>query len=89
LARPLGNKAQKRLAACLVTGDLKLGDQAAVAVQDRGGVGIAVGVDPDDVVDLAFEQGICGCPPSRWRPWSAPAWVQVTARQDCEGSRPG
>src|SRR6266508_2609032 len=26
----------------------------AVAVQHRGGVGVAVGVDPDDVIDLAF-----------------------------------
>jgi hypothetical protein len=31
-----------------------LRDQPAVAVQDRGGMMVAVGVDPDDVVDLAF-----------------------------------
>jgi hypothetical protein len=31
-----------------------LGHQAAVGVQDRGGVVVAMGVDPDDVVDLAF-----------------------------------
>jgi hypothetical protein len=38
----------------LVARDLELGDHAAVGVQDGGGVGVAVGVDPDDMVDLAF-----------------------------------
>jgi len=38
----------------LVGGDLQVGADAAVWVQDGGGVGVAVGVDPDDVVDLAF-----------------------------------
>ena len=52
-------------------------------------MGIAVGVDPDDVIDLAFWHGHLRLSSSvRRRPWSAPAWVQVTARQDCEGSRP-
>jgi hypothetical protein len=31
-----------------------LAQQPTVVVKDRGGVGIAVGVDPDDVVDVAF-----------------------------------
>jgi hypothetical protein len=34
-----------------------LAQQPTVVVKDRGGVGIAVGVDPDDVVDLAFWHG--------------------------------
>jgi hypothetical protein len=50
----LGNQAQQGLGARLVAGHRELGDQAAVGVQDRGGVAVAVGVDPDDVVDVAF-----------------------------------
>jgi hypothetical protein len=46
----LGDQAQKCFVAGLAAWDLQLGDQAAVGVQDRGGVGIAVGVDPNDVV---------------------------------------
>jgi hypothetical protein len=50
----LGGQAQQGLGAGLVAGHRELGDQAAVAVKDRGGVGIAVGVDPDDGIGLAF-----------------------------------
>jgi hypothetical protein len=50
----LGDQAEQRLVAVLAAWDLQLGDQPAVAVQDRGSVGIAVGVDPDDGIDLAF-----------------------------------
>jgi hypothetical protein len=50
----LGDQAQQGLGAGLVAGHRELGDQAAVGVQDRGGVAVTVGVDPDDVVDLAF-----------------------------------
>jgi hypothetical protein len=52
--RPLDDQAQQLLIARLAARDLQLGQQPTVAVKDRGGVGIAVGVDPDDVVDLAF-----------------------------------
>jgi hypothetical protein len=52
--RPLGDQAQQLLKARLAARDLQLGQQPTIAVKDRGGVGIAVGVDPDDVVDLAF-----------------------------------
>jgi hypothetical protein len=50
----LGDQAQQGLGAGLVAGHRELGDQAAVGVQDLGGVAVTVGVDPDDVVDLAF-----------------------------------
>ena len=82
----LGDNAQKGLGAGLVAGDLQLGDQPAVRVQDGGGVAIAVGVDPDDVIDLASSMGTAVVLLPERRPWSAPAWVQVTARQDWEGS---
>jgi hypothetical protein len=36
------------------SGSLLRQSDPAVAVQDRGGVAIAVCVDPDDVIDLAF-----------------------------------
>jgi hypothetical protein len=52
--RMLADKAHQLLVAGLVARDLELGDHAAVGVQDGGGVGVAVGVDPDDMVDLAF-----------------------------------
>jgi hypothetical protein len=52
--RVVGDKAEQRRIASLVGWDLELGDQPAVAVKDRGGVAVAVGVDPDDVIDLAF-----------------------------------
>ena len=51
---PHDRQTQQLLAAGLVAFDCQLGDHTAVAVQDRGGVAVAVGVDPDDVVDLAF-----------------------------------
>jgi hypothetical protein len=38
----------------LVGGNLHVGADAAVWVQHGGGVGVAVGVDPDDVVDGAL-----------------------------------
>jgi len=49
-----GDNAEQRLVAGLVGWDLELGHQPAVAVKDRGGVAVTVGVDPDDVIDLAF-----------------------------------
>jgi len=52
--RPLGDRVQQLLVTCLVAWDLQLGDQPAVAVKDSGGVAVAVGVDPDDGIDLAF-----------------------------------
>jgi hypothetical protein len=52
--RPLGDQTQQGLGAGLVAGHRELGDQAAVGIQDRGSVAVAVGVDPDNVVDLAF-----------------------------------
>jgi hypothetical protein len=48
------SSAQQLLVTCLVAWDLQLGNQPAVAVKDRGGVAVAVGVDPDDGIDLAF-----------------------------------
>jgi hypothetical protein len=50
----LSDQAEQHFVAVLAAWDLQLGDQPAVAVQDRGSVGIAVGVDPDDGIDLAF-----------------------------------
>jgi hypothetical protein len=44
--RPVGDKAQQRFETGLIAVDLELGDQAAVAVQDRGGVAVAVGCRP-------------------------------------------
>jgi hypothetical protein len=41
----------------LVAGHRELGDRAAVAVQDRGGMAVAVGIDPDDGIGLAFWHG--------------------------------
>jgi hypothetical protein len=52
--RALGDQAEQPRITGLVGWDLQLRDQPAVAVQDRGGMMVAVGVDPDDVVDLAF-----------------------------------
>ena len=53
-----------------------------------GVVAAAVGVDPDDGVSLALEQGMAVAPPDGDR-WLASAWVGVTTRrQDCGGSRP-
>jgi len=52
--RVVGDKAEQRHIASLVGWDLELGDQPAVAVKDRGGVAVVVGVDPDDVIDIAF-----------------------------------
>jgi hypothetical protein len=51
---PLDDEAQQLGVARLAARDLQLGHQPAVVVQDRGGVAVTVGVDPDDVVDLAF-----------------------------------
>jgi hypothetical protein len=50
----LGDKAQQGLGAGLVAGELQLGDQPAVRVQDGGGVAVTVSVDPNDGIDLAF-----------------------------------
>jgi hypothetical protein len=68
---------------------LQGGPHPTVGVQQGRGVGVAVGVDPDDGVDLA---------PRAWAwrlllpdgdRWLAPAWVGVTTRRrDCQGSRP-
>jgi hypothetical protein len=52
--RAFGDQAEQPGITGLVGWDLQLRDQPAVAVQDRGGMMVAVGVDPDDVVDLAF-----------------------------------
>jgi hypothetical protein len=49
-----GDKAEQRHRASLAAGNLQLGNQPAIEVQDRGGMGVAVGVDPDDGIDLAF-----------------------------------
>ena len=63
--RPLGDEAQQRLIAGLAAGGLDLGDEPAGGFQDRGGVAVAVGVDPDDVVDSALKHRHGGCPPLR------------------------
>jgi hypothetical protein len=52
--RPLGDHPQQLRIARLAARDLQLRQQPTVAVKDRGGMTVAVGVDPDDVVDLAF-----------------------------------
>jgi hypothetical protein len=52
--RAFGDQAEQPRITGLVGWDPQLSDQPAVAVQDRGGMLVAVGVDPDDVVDLAF-----------------------------------
>jgi hypothetical protein len=52
--RPLGEVAQQLLIALLAARNLGLGKEPAGGVQQGGGVAIAVGVDPDDVVDLAL-----------------------------------
>jgi hypothetical protein len=38
----------------LVAWYLQRGPDAAVGIQQRGGVAVAVGIDPDDGVDPAF-----------------------------------
>jgi hypothetical protein len=41
------------LVATLVGFDIDLGHQPAIGVQDRRSVAVAVGVDPDDGIDLS------------------------------------
>ena len=57
----------------LVAWHLQGGPHPAVGVQQGRGVAVAVGVDPDDGVDVALEQGIAVAPPDGDR-WLAPAW---------------
>jgi hypothetical protein len=49
-----GDEAEQCRIASLAAGTLQLANQPAIGIQDRGGVGVAVGVDPDDGIDLAF-----------------------------------
>ena len=72
-----------------VVGDRAGGDRDAVRVGDLYLVGVAVGVDTDDGVDEFCQHGhrsgpSCGGSGST----SAPAWVGVTERHICDGSRP-
>jgi hypothetical protein len=45
----------------LVASHLQDAPHPAVGIQQRRGVAVAVGVDPDDGVDLALEHGHGGC----------------------------
>jgi len=50
----LAGDRQQLLVAGLAAWDLQLRQQPAVGVQDRRGVAVAVGVDADDGIDVAF-----------------------------------
>ena len=51
---PLASEAQQLLVALLAARDLHLGDQPTGGVQHGRGVAVAMGVDPDDMLDPAL-----------------------------------
>jgi hypothetical protein len=85
----LAGEGEQPLVAHRVGGALHRVDHAAGGgLDDGGGVGVAVGVDPDDVVDLACEHGSHGVPPDGGMPMVGTGLGAVTARQDCDEARP-
>jgi hypothetical protein len=53
---------------------LQGGPNPTVSVQQGRGVAVAMGVDPDDGVNLALEHGHGGCSLPDGDRWLAPVW---------------
>ncbi len=81
-------QASSRVAAAVV-GDRAGGDRSTGRERDLDLVDVAVGVDTDHGVDNVCEHGHRPGP-SNWErvDGTAPAWVGVTERHICDGSRP-
>jgi hypothetical protein len=65
-----------------------LGQHPAEVGDGGRGQDVAVGVDADDAVDQLCQHGHAVVLLGWGRPWSVSAWVQVTARQDGDGTHP-
>jgi len=76
---PLPGEGEQPAVAEGVGGHLRLGDHASGGVADRRRVGVAVGVDADDLIDQPCQHPH-GVLLVRWTSEPVPAWTRKTAR---------
>jgi len=87
--RSLVGPVQRRGVTRTVGRDLDMGaDGAGTALHDGQVDGVSIGVASDDELVLLCQHGHCGCPSIQGDRGRRRAWMTVTCRQHCEGSRP-